>query len=151
MACLDPKNGFSAFNVGKLLHLASLYPEDFSSAERMFLSKELETFVGNVRSDARLIGIEDLGSLSHKIVETKKDKKFPLVYRLIELVLLLPVASAYDERVFSAVEFVKTDSQKRTGDDWLNDCLVIYNERSIFDTVSNERILKRFQDMDTRR
>ena len=37
------------------------------------------------------------------------------------------------------------------GDDWLNDRLVIYRERSIFALVSNERILTHFQDMDTRR
>ncbi|XP_042056081.1 uncharacterized protein LOC121800619 [Salvia splendens] len=98
-----------------------------------------------------LNGIEDLASLSKKIVETKKNKVFPLVYRRIELVLILPVATAAVERVFSAMKFVKTDLRNRIGDEWLNDTLVVYNERSIFASVSNERILKRFQDMDTRR
>ena len=74
-----------------------------------------------------------------------------MVYRLIELVLILPVATASVERVFSAMKFVKTDLRNRMGDEWLNDSLVVYNERSIFASVSNERIFKRFQDMDTRR
>ncbi|XP_042038200.1 uncharacterized protein LOC121784086 [Salvia splendens] len=151
MACLDQKNDFAAFNVHKLVHLVTLYSKDFTSTQHTELFKQLETFVDVVRRDARLNGIEDLASLSQKIVETKKDKVFSLVYRLIELVLILPVATASVERVFSAMKFVKTDLRNRMGDAWLNDSLVVYNERSIFASVSNERILKRFQDMDTRR
>ncbi|XP_027120533.2 uncharacterized protein [Coffea arabica] len=33
IACLDPKSSFSQFNVQKLLRLADLYPEDFSSRD----------------------------------------------------------------------------------------------------------------------
>ncbi|XP_042012418.1 uncharacterized protein LOC121760887 [Salvia splendens] len=142
---------FELGGLDKLVHLATLYPKDFTSTQHTELFKQLETFVVVVRRDARLNGIEDLASLSQKIVETKKDKVFPLVYRLIELVLILPVATASVERVFSAMKFVKTNLQNRMGDEWLNDSLVVYNERSIFASVSNERILKRFQDMDTRR
>ena len=65
--------------------------------------------------------------------------------------MILPVVTASVERVFSAMKFVKTDLRNRMRDEWLNDSLVVYNERSIFASVSNERILKRFQDMDTRR
>ena len=45
------------------------------------------------------------------------------------------------------MKFVKIDLRNRMGDEWLNDSLIVYNERSIFASVSNERILKRFQDM----
>ncbi|XP_047962079.1 uncharacterized protein LOC125206908 [Salvia hispanica] len=151
MTCLDPKNDFAAFNIDKLVHLAILYPKDFTLTQHIELFKQLETFVDVVRRDARLNAIEDLASLSQKIVETKKDKVFSLVYRLIELVLILPVVTASVERVFSAMKFVKTDLHNRMGDEWLNDSLEEYNERSIFASVSNERILKHFQDMDIRR
>ena len=70
---------------------------------------------------------------------------------MIELVLLLPVATASVEKIFSDMKIVKTDRRNWMGDEWLNDSLVIYSERSIFATVSNERILTRFQNMDTRR
>ena len=72
MACLNPKNDFAAFDIEKLAHLASLYPKDFSSNERTMLLEELELFVGVMRKDERLIGIEDLGGLARKMVETKK-------------------------------------------------------------------------------
>ena len=41
IACLDPKNEFSNFDMDKLAHLADLYPVDFSSTGRTFLSQEL--------------------------------------------------------------------------------------------------------------
>ncbi|XP_042044474.1 uncharacterized protein LOC121790278 [Salvia splendens] len=123
MACLDQKNDFAAFNVHKLVHLATLYPKDFTSTQHTELFKQLETFVDVVRRDARLNGIEDLASLSQKIIETTKDKVFPLVYRLIELVLILPVATASVEKVSLAMKFVKTDLRNKMGDEWLNDSL----------------------------
>ncbi|XP_042032225.1 uncharacterized protein LOC121778900 [Salvia splendens] len=151
MACHDPRNHFSNFNVDKLVHLATLYPEDFSSMELNLLTKQLQSFVSDVRRDTRFSDVEDLGTLSKKMVETMKDKIFQLVYRLIKLVLLLPVATASVERVFSAMKFVKSELRNRMGDDWLNDSLTVYSENEVFATIPNERILSRFQKMDTRR
>ncbi|XP_042067372.1 zinc finger MYM-type protein 1-like [Salvia splendens] len=151
MACLDPRNHFSNFNVDKLVHLATLYPEDFSSIELNLLTKQLQSFVSDVRRDARFSDVEDLGTLSKKMVETMKDKIFQLVYRLIKLVLLLPVATASVERVFSAMKFMKSELRNRMGDDWLNGSLTVYSEKDVFATIPNERILSRFQKMDTRR
>ncbi|XP_041999757.1 uncharacterized protein LOC121749234 [Salvia splendens] len=151
MACLDPRNHFSNFNVDKLVHLATLYPEDFSSMELNLLTKQLQSFVSDVRRDTRFSDVEDLGTLSKKMVETMKDKIFQLVYRLIKLVLLLLVATSSVERVFSAMKFVKSELRNRMGDDWLNDSLTVYSENEVFATIPNERILSRFQKMDTRR
>ncbi|XP_042415068.1 uncharacterized protein LOC122004213 [Zingiber officinale] len=49
------------------------------------------------------------GILVQKLVETEKHSVFPLVYRMIELALVLPVATTSVERVFSAMKTVKTD------------------------------------------
>ena len=83
-----------------------------------------------MRMDGRFFNVEDLGSLAKNMKETMKDRVFPMVYRLVELALLLPVATTSVERVFSAIKAVKTDLQNRMGDEWLNDSLVIYT--SIF-------------------
>ena len=69
---------------------------------------------------------------------------FPLVYRLIELTLVLPVATASVERVFSAIKTVKTDLRNRMRDEWMNDSLVVYVEKDIFSTIKNEQILQYF-------
>ena len=95
--------------------------------------------------------MEDLGSLAKKMKETMKYRVFPMVYRLVELTLLLPVATISVERVFFVMKAVKTDLRNRMRGEWLNDSLVVYIENEIFDSIDNELILNRFQNMDSRR
>ena len=151
IACLDPKNGFSNFDMDKLVHLADLYPVDFISTGRTFLSQELQSFRSDMRINGRFFNVEDLRSLAKKMKETMKDRVFPMVYRLVELALLLPVATASVEKVFSAMKAVKIDLRNRMGNEWLNDSLVVNIEKEIFDSIDNELILNRFQNMDSRR
>ncbi|XP_042423308.1 zinc finger MYM-type protein 1-like [Zingiber officinale] len=103
------------------------------------------------RSDERFKGISDLGALAKKMIETMKNRVFPLVYWMIELALLLPVATATVERLFSAMNIVKTDLRNRIGDEWINDSLVVYIEKDVFNTVDNEQILQRFQNTESQR
>jgi hypothetical protein len=70
---------------------------------------------------------------------------FPLVYRLIELALLLPVTTASVERVFLVIKIIKTEQRNKMDDDWLNDLMICYNKKEIFKGIDNEAIMKRFQ------
>ncbi|CAK8576123.1 unnamed protein product [Lathyrus sativus] len=74
-----------------------------------------------------------------------------MVYLLLKLALLLPVATATVERNFSAINFVKNQLRNRMSYKFLNDCLVTYIESDIFDSVENEKILQHFQNMKTHR
>ena len=57
---------------------------------------------------------------------------------LIKLPLLLLVATVIVERVFSAMRIVKSRLRNRIGDKWMNDSLVVYIEKDIFDKIDNE-------------
>ena len=81
----------------------------------------------------------------------KKHRVYPLVYLLVKLTLLLLVATATVERVFSVKKIIKTQLRKRLGDDLMNDCLVTYIEKDIFETIDNEDVIQRFQNMKPRR
>ncbi|XP_042380448.1 zinc finger MYM-type protein 1-like [Zingiber officinale] len=89
MSCLDPRNSFFRFDVQKVVRLTHFYEDDFSWNERMLVEQELETYIDDVRSDERFEDISDLGALAKKMIETMKNRVFPLVYRMIELALLL--------------------------------------------------------------
>jgi len=65
------------------------------------------------------------------------------------LSLILPVVIATIERAFSAMNIVKNRLRNRMGDQWMNDCLVTYIENDIFKTISNEKIMQRFQCIKT--
>ena len=144
MACLNPSDSFSAFNKKKLLRLALFYPSEFSIVDLMVLGDQLDKYIIDLRGDDEFSGIEGIASLAEKMVKTKKNLIFPLVYMLIKLSLLLLVATTTVERVFSAMHIVKSRLRNRMGDKWMNDSLIVYIEKDIFDKIDNEAIMKRF-------
>ena len=81
----------------------------------------------------------------------KKYRVYPLVYLLVKLILLLLVATTTVERVFSAMKIIKIQLCNRLRDDLMNDCLMTYIEKDIFETIDNEDIIQRFQSMKSRR
>ncbi|XP_021724324.1 zinc finger MYM-type protein 1-like [Chenopodium quinoa] len=151
MACLSPKDNFSSFDKDKVLKLASFYPEEFSSFDLMTLECQLDIFMENMLNDERFQGLNDLNSLSMMLVKTNKHKTFPLIHLLIKLMLILPVATASVERVFSAMTCVKNKLRNSMGDQLMNDCLVTFIEKDVFLRVSDEKVVERFQNMKTRR
>ncbi|XP_057782753.1 uncharacterized protein LOC131000700 [Salvia miltiorrhiza] len=151
MACLDPRDSFSAFDVKKLVRLAKLYPSEFSEVTLYELESQLENFIFDVRLDEKFSELSGIGGLAQKMVSTRKHEVFPLVYLLIKLSLVLPVATATVERAFSAMKFIKSALRNRMGDKLLNDCLISYIEKDVFVNVTNEAIMQRFQNMKNRR
>ena len=150
-SCLDPKDSFSKFDVQKLSRLAEIYDADFSNGDRAIIQDQLETYVLHVRRHIAFAACKDLGSLASKMVETGKHRVFPLVYKLIELALLLPVSTASVERVFSAMKIIKSKLRNKIADDWFNDLMVCYTEREIFKALDDATIIRRFQDMKRRK
>ena len=70
---------------------------------------------------------------------------------MIKLALVLPVATASVERVFSTMTLVKNKLRNRISDDWFNSCMLTFVERDTFDTIDDEDIMKYFQGMKNRR
>jgi hypothetical protein len=93
----------------------------------------------------------DIGSLAVKMVETEKHMVFPLVYKLIELSLILPVSTASVERAFSAMKIIKNKLRNRILDEWFNHLMVCYTERELFKALDNFTITRRFQSIKTRK
>ncbi|XP_058775904.1 uncharacterized protein LOC131650202 [Vicia villosa] len=90
-SCLDPKNSFFKFDVDKLARLANIYHAEFSDDDRGTIREQLETYVHQVKRHASFTSCEDVQILAMKMVQTEKHLIFPLVYKLIELALILPV------------------------------------------------------------
>ncbi|XP_042405026.1 zinc finger MYM-type protein 1-like [Zingiber officinale] len=151
VACLCPQNSFLAFDKKKLLQLAEFYPQDFSRFDLLVLDDQLETYICDMRSNKTFQGLKGLGDLSEKLVMSKKNMVYPLVFKLLTLALILPVATATVERVFSAMRIVKDRLRNRMSDDWMNDSLIVYVEKDIFLKVDNEAIIQKFQNMKTRK
>ena len=42
------------------------------------------------------------------------------------------------------IKFIKNRLCNQMGDQWMNDCLVTYIEKDVFDSIGNEVIMKSF-------
>jgi hypothetical protein len=144
-SCLDPRDSFSKFDVEKLARIADIYYDDFSFDDRKTIKDQLQTFIIHVRRLEEFQVCYDLASLSKTMVRLERHIVFPLVYRLIELALILPVATATIERAFSAMKIIKTELRNKMTDGWLNNLMVCYIEREIFKGLDLQQIKKAFQ------
>ena len=104
-----------------------------------------------MRNDENFQGLGNLFDLSVKLVQTGRHIVHHLVYLLLKLVLILPVAMANVERAFSAMSIVKSKLRNKMGDSLLDDCLVTYIERDAFSEVNEDDIIDSFMAMQKRR
>ena len=112
-----------------------------------FLDNQLETYIHDMQSIEEFSTFRGIGHLIEKIVEMKKNVSYPLVYSLVTLALILPVATATVERTFSVMNIIKNRSHNQIGNQWMNNCLVTYIEKDIFKTIKCEEIMQRFQNI----
>jgi hypothetical protein len=113
-AVLDPKN--DSFNISKVYLLAEkLYPVDFSDQERTQLKCQLPHFQIDICNHLYLKSLTSLADLSSGLVKTGKTKIYPMVDRLMRLVITVPVFTATAERAFLAVKLIKTGLRNKMG------------------------------------
>ena len=101
-AAFNPRDSFHDFNVDSLIGIAKLYPADFNHVKLRDLNTELYLYIDDVCENNRFANIH-IAKLSQKMVQTRKHLTYHLVYRLLKLVLVLPIATATVERIFSAM------------------------------------------------
>ncbi|XP_073152995.1 uncharacterized protein [Henckelia pumila] len=149
VACLNPSDSFAAFDRQKLVKLAQFYPKDFSPIQLLSLPDQLENFVMDMRMNFEASELQGLGDISRKMVQTRRDVAYPLVYKLVTLALILPVATATVQRAFSAMKIIKNRFRNRMGDEYLNDSLITYVEKDIFRSLSDDVIIIIFRKCQT--
>ncbi|CAN6325168.1 unnamed protein product [Urochloa humidicola] len=140
-SCLIPRNSFQAFDKEKLIGYARLYPSEFSDTAIAALDLQLEAFIMDVRSDNRFHETNTLNDLSVKMAETGKNAVYPLVYLLLKLALILPRTPATTKTASSALKFIESTMTKDPCNQWISDCLLLFLERDIFESVTNDAVI----------
>ena len=131
------------------MSLAKLYPHDFDSGNSRDLSHELGLYIFDVRDDDRFSNMQTIDEIFQKMVATGKYERYPMVYRLLKLVLVYATATV--ERCFSAMKIVKTYLHNRIGDSYMSNSLICYVEKELMMKVTNEAVVRRFMKMQGRR
>jgi hypothetical protein len=140
-SCLSPRNSFEAFDKEKLIGYARLYPSEFSDTAVEALDLQLEAFIKDVCSDARFREMNAVSDLSVKMVETGKNAMYPLVYLLLKVALVLPLTPATAKTASSALKFIESTMEKEPCNQWISDCLLLFLERDIFESVTNDAVI----------
>ena len=69
--------------------------------------------------------------LCQGLIKIEKLTIYPLIDRLIRLILTLPVSTSTTERAFLAMKIVKTRLRNRMEDDFLANYLIVYIEKKL--------------------
>ena len=151
-ATFDPRDNFQSFKIEDVCSLAlKFYPEDFETIEMLALEMECGYFVVDIRRDTRFENTTSVAHLCRRLVETRKSEFFPMIYRLICLVLTLPVSTATTERAFSSMNIIKNKLRNKIEDDFLDDLMLLYIEKEFVDQVDNDCVIAEFEVSGPRR
>ncbi|XP_047270393.1 uncharacterized protein LOC107874154 [Capsicum annuum] len=108
MGSLNPVNSFSNFDKGRIMTLAKCYPNEFDDGKLRDLSYQLNTFIIHMRGgNSKFYNLQEIRDLTKTLVEKNLVETYSLVYLLVKLTLILPVAMATVEKVFSSMKHIK--------------------------------------------
>ncbi|XP_074290411.1 uncharacterized protein LOC141617134 [Silene latifolia] len=105
----------------------------------------------NVQKDSRFKNTTSVSHLCHRMFEFDKNWLYPMIYRLICLTLTLPVSTATTERAFSCMNIVKSILRNKMNDEFLDDLMVLYIERTFADSINNDDVVSEFELSGSRR
>ncbi|XP_047266854.1 uncharacterized protein LOC124897690 [Capsicum annuum] len=152
MGSLNPVNSFFNFDKDRIMTLAKCYPNEFDDGKLRDSSYQPDTFIIHMRGDnSKFSNLQGIRDLAKALVEANLVETYSLVYLLVKLALILPVAMATVERAFSSMKHIKNEVRNSIDEQYLNNCLVCYIERDVFTNLSNDVIVDHFQNMKTRR
>ncbi|XP_042400838.1 uncharacterized protein LOC121990842 [Zingiber officinale] len=150
-SALDPREMRISFRIDDICRLVQkFYPKDFAEYEMLQLRNQFEHF-DHVRQLPDFRTLTTISDLCQWLVKTRKSEVYPLVFRVLTLILTLPVSTATTERSFSAMNIVKTRLRNKMEDEFLNDCLLVYIEKQIAKKFSIDSLVDDFRDMQERR
>ncbi|PWA52541.1 hypothetical protein CTI12_AA453750 [Artemisia annua] len=144
---MDPRISFNANDICKLV--TKYYPLDFTEQKRIEFRLELQHY--ELDNDPRLKNISSLSELCRALQIMEKSEMYPLIDRLVRLILTFPVSTATSERAFSKMKLVKTRLRSTMSDDFLKSSMILSIEREIVGTLCTEKMIDDFYCKSQRR
>ena len=96
-SALDPREAYESFRVNDICSLLDNFnPIDFTNDEKNDLKKELDLYKYDVVQHSGFKNLKNISELCQWMVRTRKEY-YPLIYRVVKLVLTLPISTATTE------------------------------------------------------
>ena len=149
-SALDPREAYESFRVNDICSLLDNFnPIDFTNDEKNDLKKELDLYKYDVVQHSGFKNLKNISELCQWMVRTRKEY-YSLIYRVVKLVLTLPISTATTERAFSTMNVIKTDLRNKMEDEFLSNTMMLFIERDIAATISMDSIIDDFEDLKRR-
>ncbi|GJT15056.1 zinc finger MYM-type protein 1-like protein [Tanacetum coccineum] len=100
MSALSPRASFFMFDSLKLITLTTLYLDDFMDFNMFHLIRELDLYCVNMVQNEDFSKLNTITEFAKEMMRFDKHCTFPMIYKLLKLALVLPVAAAIVERCF---------------------------------------------------
>jgi hypothetical protein len=101
LLCASLNSILGSFDIEKVCSLVeTYYPADFSNQERMQLECQLSHFQLDVCNHPELKGLSSLVDLTSGLVKLDKNSSYPMVDKLLRLLLTLPVSNTTSSEPF---------------------------------------------------
>ncbi|KAL4303377.1 hypothetical protein GQ457_10G002520 [Hibiscus cannabinus] len=111
------KDSDKFFKVEDICNLVNkFYPEDFTKFEKDDLRTELCHYKVELSWNSGLEKLSSISGLSQWLVDTRKMNIYAYIFRVVKLLLTLPVSTASAERAFSTMNVVKTTIRNKMDD-----------------------------------
>ncbi|XP_042433023.1 zinc finger MYM-type protein 1-like [Zingiber officinale] len=149
---LSPVDGFKSFSFPDICSLVDkFYYYDFNLEERGDLERELDHYKFDIPRHAQFQNLNSLHHLCQTLARTTKSVIYPLIDRLVRLVLTLPVSIATTERAFSGMKLIKMPLRNKMENDLMANTMVVYIERDIASGIDTEFIINKFDVLKNRK
>lgn len=103
-----------------------------------------------VRQLSNFRTLESISYLCQWLVKTRESNMYPLVFRVVTLILTLHASTATTERSFSAMKIFNIALHNRMEDEFFNACLLVYVEKQITKHFGIDSIIDVFHGMQER-
>jgi len=89
---LDSRNSYKLFNIENICLLVDkFYLKDFSYKKKNYLKFQLQHYKLDVLNHPKLKNMSSIVDLCQRLVKIEKSTTYPLINRLIQLILTLPI------------------------------------------------------------
>ncbi|KAK3211958.1 hypothetical protein Dsin_016664 [Dipteronia sinensis] len=141
-SALDPTKNFESFNIDDICSLAeNYYHGDFPQKDLNTLRRQLQHYKNDVIIQAKFQNMTSLSKLCQVLSATRNSQYNFLIDRLIRLVLTLPISTASTEHAFLAMKLVKTSLSNKLANEFLENCMIVYFERELADTIDLDLVI----------
>lgn len=121
-----------------LTEVTKLFQDDFPDDDAFRI--ESNDFLSFIQNKEVFKDISTLEDFCKYLINTKLNLTFPLMFKLIVILLTLPITTSTAERSFSALKLIKSRLRSTMVDNWTANQLIIYINRDISKATSPEEI-----------